>query len=222
MGAINKDEMQEIVETLKEARQNALLGNYERAIVYFKGILHDMGQLIQTYDERKTPGVSRADLQKYRTKFETELRQVEEMNNTIASFRNMVAQPAVAPPVNHNNYISAYNNMPVGGGHHGHHHHHHGGGGLYDPFETPERDPDVWPPPPPIQNKNRISNNNYNPGSNMAGGGGYQVGPSNYSPKHKDYRGKQVMGGGGGAGGGINNDPKSANNARPQLNKGTY
>lgn len=192
MGASNKDEMQEIVETLKEARQNALLGNYERAIVYFKGIMHDMGQLIHTYDEKKTR-VSKQDLQKYRAKFETELRQVEEMNNTIASFRNLVAQPVATPPSHMpNNFISAYN-MP--GGNHGH--------GLYDPFETPERDPDVWPPPPPLQNKNRISNN-YNP--NM----GFQV--PNYSPKHKDYRGKQVMG--------NNNDPKSANNARPQLNKG--
>ena len=205
----NKDQMQEIIETLKDARQDALLGNYERSIIYFKGVLHELNQLLHHYDEQKTK-LSKQDVQKYRLKVDSELKQVEELNGSILTFRNLLHhapqqmpmqqqqqhhyQPPPMPQQQYN-YNSAYNMGGGGGPPYGQY--------MHDPYEAPERDPDVWPPPPPIQNKNR--NMNYN--NNM----GYQMPGSNMnpSPKHKDYKGKQVMG----------SDNKGSNNNLKQINK---
>jgi katanin p60 ATPase-containing subunit A1 len=198
----NKDKMEEIIETLKEARQNALLGNYERSIVYFKGVLLDLNQLIQNYDESKTK-LSKQDLQKYKLKIDAELKQVEEVDGSIQAFRQLVIhQPAHQHQQHHIqqpqafNYNSAYNNNQQM----------FYNNNMNDPYDMPERDPDVWPPPPPLQN-----NKNYRPSIGAGGGGGIgynyaNIGypNSNQSPKHKDYKGKQVVAGG-------NPNPKQLN-----------
>ena len=212
--------MVEIVQDIKDARQHALLGNYERSVTFFKGIMHDLNQLIQNHDETRTK-VSKIDLQKYRQKIEAELKQVEELNGSINAFRSMLSQPpsSLSSPSAHQSHQSAYNHynnhpfsmgggaagiMPGMGGHMA-------GAGMNmnmnygnpyynDQFEAPERDPDVWPAPPSLKNNRAGGGGN---------GGGYQMPNSNYSPKHKDYKGKQVSG----------SDSKMAGNNGKQMNK---
>jgi hypothetical protein len=193
----NTDSLCEIAETVKDARQFALLGNYERSIVFFKGIIRDINKNLQNYDEKKIKA-SRADLQAYRAQIDKELKQIEELESSVTAFRNLLTPSAHTPSAynynNHNNnfnFNGAYNMGGGGGGGNG-------GGMNYghnqyqnDPYKNnePDFDPDVWPAPPAK-----------NPGRN----GGYQ---QNYSPKH--YKGKQANG----------NDIKPGANNNNGLNK---
>ena len=160
-----KSSLGDVGENLKMARQNALLSNYEASQVYFLGVLHDLQQLLQKPDD--SANISKANLQRYRKMIEQEYEQVKEMANCGLTFKNFMPTGGAA--------IAGANDMFIG-----------------DQYETPERDPDVWPPPPPINmGKNIYNNNNAFRGYNQYNGVGFQapLNGVNPSPKHKEYKG---------------------------------
>lgn len=152
---MNKTEaLNEVADHIKEARQSALLGNYDAAQVYYQGVLIEIQHLMQKPEDPKH-NITKQNLQKYRRLLENEFEQVKEMCNTLVTFKNYAPTPAYR-----------------GGG---------AIGGLQDDFandqyEEPQRDPDVWPPPPPPKNNYRGGNAQghapgyNNPYSNFGGG----------------------------------------------------
>ena len=170
-----KNPLSDIGENLKEARQNALLGNYEASQVYFLGVLHDIQQLMQKPDDNLA--ITKANLQKYRKLVEQEYEHVKEVANCVVTFKNFTPTPGYAGGA----AIGGLNDNFIN-----------------DQYEMPERDPDVWPPPPPINMGKNMYNNNpyrgynqYNLGAGGGGGMGFQAPMNgiNPSPKHKDYKG---------------------------------
>lgn len=146
---IKKDTLTELSDNIREARQSALLGNYDASQVYYQGVLHQIQSLIQRADDKSQ--LNKQNLQKYRKILDAEFEQVKEMSNVLLTFKNFTPSPsAVAVGLNHDPFLN-------------------------DPYEMPERDPDVWPPPPPINNQYNKFNNNayrgmgYNPYSNIGG-----------------------------------------------------
>lgn len=137
-----KTELKEIAEHIKEARESALLGNYDASQVYYQGVLHEIQLLMQKHDDKFQ--IPKQNLQKYRRLLDIEYEQVKEMCNVLVTFKNYAPSP------------SAYRGGAIGG--------------MQDDFvnhqyEAPERDPDVWPPPPPFGGQNNYNNNNaYNRG----------------------------------------------------------
>lgn len=125
--------LNEIAEHIREARQSALLGNYDASQVYYQGVLHEIHMLMQKPEDPKYQ-ITKQNLQKYRKLLDAEYEQVKELCNVLVTFKNYQPTPAYR-----------------GGG---------ALGGLQDDFsndqyEAPERDPDVWPPPPPPKNNYR-------------------------------------------------------------------
>ena len=128
---------------------------------------------------------------------------MKDMLTVLNIFKNSahMSSPSAA---HHHHHLQAHNlaagvayNSPMGGmaamgGGYGGSPYYGGGGGINDPYEMPERDPDVWPPPPPI-NKNNFAYRPPAPPNLMNNNIGYN---NMYpSPKHRDYKGKQVSGG---------------------------
>lgn len=221
-----QERLGELVRNLKDARQSALLGNYDGSLVFYEGVLHEIQQLVQLPGAAaalESTTLTKQDLIKYRKLIETELGQVKDLVTALNVFKNSASPNNAAAPA------AAYQGAYGGGGGNMYF------GGLNDPYETPERDPDVWPPPPPVNNKN---NYQYRPNfMGGGGGGGYQVPYNNNnnnnmygnpSPKHnKDYKGKQVSGndnkvgsnnnkqpGGGGKGANGGNVKRASNDNR--------
>jgi katanin p60 ATPase-containing subunit A1 len=172
--------LSDVIEHIKEARQTALLGNYEASLVYYQGVIHEVKKLMikETADDLDpNPNkLSRKDLEKHLKLLEIEYEQVKDLSSCVMGFKNF--SPKHQAPIGGINNINNNN-----GGYYGHQINN-----QHDPYsyEAPERDPDVWPPPPPLNNKlggppNRNMNNMYNNFNN---------------PKHKDYKGKQVISGG--------------------------
>lgn len=179
------DLLKEISEHIKEARQTAVVGNYDASQVYYQGVLHEIQLMMQKPDDPKNQ-ITKQNLMKYRKLLESEYEQVKEMCNVLVTFKNYAPAPAYR-----------------GGG---------AMGGMHDDFsnnqyEAPERDPDVWPPPPPFGgNKNRgggpPQNYNSNPYGNYGGGGGggapaynapnqkYKRNDRNYNAAPNDKRGQ--------------------------------
>lgn len=207
----NKKELiNEMSQHLKEARQSALLGNYDGSLVFYEGVMHEIQQLIQLNYEDLSLKINKQNLLKYRKLIEIEYDQVKEIQNSLNIFKN--------PSSNHHQVQQHFQPAPLAAAAAAYNPYY---GGLNDPYETPERDPDVWPPPPPLMNKNNMyrpnqgyqipysnNNQNYNNVNN----------PVNPSPKH--YKGKQVSGsnaaGAGRAGGNkpaLNNANKRRSNA---------
>ncbi len=131
---MNKTELlNEIADHIKEARQSALLGNYDAAQVYYQGVLHEIQTLMQKPEDTKY-NITKANLLKYRKLLDSEYEQVKEMCNVLVTFKNY------AP-------TSGYRgNGAIGGIQDDY---------SNDQYEAPERDPDVWPPPPPQKNNFR-------------------------------------------------------------------
>jgi katanin p60 ATPase-containing subunit A1 len=231
--------MEEIVDNLKEARQSALLGNYEPAQSFYEVVLHEIQKLIINYSEEKTK-ITKPNLMKYRKLIELENEQVKELQNALSTFKTNGTERAIGGSGgggnNHNPNINIsymgnpnYNQMgqppvgyppqvqnPYGGMGNGFGMppiaNPYGGDPYYmnnNPYEMPERDPDVWPPPPPMKN-------NFKPG------GGYNNYNNNNSPQ---YKGKQVSGSDNRRGVPNNNKPGAGkklsnenNNRRPNNN----
>lgn len=169
----------EMTQHLKEARQSALLGNYDGSLVFYEGVMHEIHQLIQSNYEDQKLKINKQTLLKYRKMIEIEQDQVKELQSSLSIFKNAV--PSQPTPVYNQFGNGMYNHPPPNNMYYG---------GLNDPYETPERDPDVWPPPPPLNNKNpyrpsqpyqmnynNFGNNNNNNNNNM-----------------KNYKGRQVSG----------------------------
>ena len=230
--------MEEIVENLKEARQSALLGNYEPAQSFFEAVLHEIQKLITNYSEEKVQ-ISKPNLMKYRKLIELENEQVKDLQNALNTFKSSDGKAGGVNP-NHNQNINIsymgnpnYNQMgqppvayppamsnPYGGMGNGFGmppHNPYGGDPYYmnnNPYEMPERDPDVWPPPPPMKN-------NFKPG------GGYNNYNNNNVNNSPQYKGKQVSGNDNKRGNNNNNKPgvggrklssNENNNRRPNNN----
>jgi katanin p60 ATPase-containing subunit A1 len=145
---INKrDTLNELSDNIKEARQSALLGNYDASQVYYQGVLHQLNLLIQksatTTGASSEPQLNKQNLLKFKKLLDLEYEQVKEMSNVLLTFKNFTPSPVGA--VGANCLSDAFCN---------------------DPYEMPERDPDVWPPPPPPKYNNNINNNNNNNNNN--------------------------------------------------------
>jgi katanin p60 ATPase-containing subunit A1 len=157
--------IEEVWNHLKDARQSALFGNYDASQVYFEGVMHELHQLIQQSDEKSQ--VPKQTLMRYRKLVEAEYEQVKEISSSLNIFRNFTPKPVL---------YSQMSDRGLGAGamnHFGHNE---------DLYEMPERDPDVWPPAPPLNNNKFKPNSAYNL---------YQ--PSNGSnARQRDYKGKQV------------------------------
>lgn len=176
---MNKTELlNEIADHIKEARQSALLGNYDAAQVYYQGVLHEIHLLMQKPEDTKYQ-ITKQNLMKYRKLLDSEYEQVKEMSNVLVTFKNYQPTPA-------------YRGNALGGGGHDHEF-------SNDQYEAPERDPDVWPAPPP--------KNNYRGAAP----------PQQYnSPNYHQY-------GGGPPNNGINRDKYKSRNSgvgsKPQINR---
>ena len=117
--------MNEILDNLKEARQSALLGNYEPAQVFYEAVLHDLQKLIHTYtsaDEEKLK-IPKQTLFKYNQLVKIESQQVKELANALESFKitsiKQSGSPGVVGPAPVSNILgnNAFGNVrqpPVG------------------------------------------------------------------------------------------------------------
>ncbi|XP_063403203.1 katanin p60 ATPase-containing subunit A1-like isoform X1 [Mytilus trossulus] len=123
----------EIEENTKLGRENALLGNYDTSLVYYQGVLQQIQKLLSSIGEpdRKRKWMQARDL------ISQEHDRVKDINETLASFKSN-------NPRHHqedNDYGSPFQD--------------------YARHEEPTRDPDVWPPPTPVE---------YRPSPNIRGG----------------------------------------------------
>lgn len=115
----------DICENTKLARENALFGNYDNSLVYYQGVLQQIQKLLVSVKEPNR----REKWQQVRSEISQEYEHVKDITNTLASFRSESR--------------SAYNQNADFESH------------LrdYSRHEEPTRDPDVWPPPTPIEQK---------------------------------------------------------------------
>ncbi|RUS83705.1 hypothetical protein EGW08_008553 [Elysia chlorotica] len=122
----------DIAENTRTGRENALLGDYETAMVYYQGVTQQIQRLISTLRDQER----RHMWQQVKQEIVKEYEQVREINGILQSFK---IESAGSP----NGAFSAY------------------GGGFdrginfdHDPrHEQPTRDPDVWPPPTPVEQR---------------------------------------------------------------------
>ena len=215
--------MNEILDNLKEARQSALLGNYEGSQVFYEGVLHDLQKLMQTYspsDEEKLKMPKQA-LFKYNQLVKIESQQVRELATVLENFKTSANKAPPGPPaplanmmLGNNNNNGGFGNVrqpPVAAAAAGI-----GGYGMnygdIDPFMNNF----------PFGNNNNINNNHmmnppqYNANNNIPyedpdvwppppppamakNRPNYNGAYNNYN--NKDYKGKQVNGAGNGANG---------------------
>jgi hypothetical protein len=93
--------MNEILDNLKEARQSALLGNYEASQVFYEGVLHDLQKLIHAYTsvEEEKLKLPKQALYKYNQLVKIESQQVKELANALDVFKtaSMAAVAKQAP-----------------------------------------------------------------------------------------------------------------------------
>jgi len=93
--------MNEILDNLKEARQSALLGNYEASQVFYEGVLHDLQKLIHAYTsvEEEKLKLPKQALYKYNQLVKIESQQVKELANALDVFKtaSMAAAAKQAP-----------------------------------------------------------------------------------------------------------------------------
>jgi len=121
----------EIAENTRLARENALLGQYDSSLVYYQGVLQQIQKLVQ---QAKEPS-RKQEWQVARQEIAQEYEYVKDINRTLADFKRDTFNPnAAAPP-----RFSAPCDPKY-------------------PAEVPTRetrDPDVWPPPTPVERDNR-------------------------------------------------------------------
>ncbi|CAG2197950.1 KATNA1 [Mytilus edulis] len=123
----------EIEENTKLGRENALLGNYDTSLVYYQGVLQQIQKLLTSIGEpdRKRKWMQARDL------ISQEHDRVKDINETLASFKSNNPRHQQGD----NDYGSPFQD--------------------YARHEEPTRDPDVWPPPTPVE---------YRPSPNIRGG----------------------------------------------------
>ncbi|KAA3675597.1 katanin p60 ATPase-containing subunit A1 [Paragonimus westermani] len=116
--------LSELFENVKEARELALLGNYESSLTYYSGALAQMRKIASASKDTQR----KQQWQVVRQEISDEFEVVKEVNQTLSSFKNF----------KDNSYSSDVFTTRVN---------------LRTPMEEPTRDPDVWPPPPPLDRR---------------------------------------------------------------------
>jgi katanin p60 ATPase-containing subunit A1 len=188
--------IKEVVQHIKEARQIALLGNYEASQLYYQGVLHEVQQLINSTNTDPSAPIPKQQWQKYKKQLENEYEQIKELGNVILTFKNYIPTPYSSSAANQDD--------------------------QYDMM--PERDPDIWPPPP--MERQKIGGVAACGRLNPAGYGGINFGV-NPSPKPKDAKvmAKPIQVSGNDKkpvqkGNNRNNRPSLANKVNQQNNAG--
>lgn len=173
--------IEEICENTKMGREYALLGNYETSMVYYQGVLQQIQKMLASIREPDR----KHRWQKVRQDLSTEYDHVKEINSTLSTFK--------ADPVQDQ------------------------GQGLRDyrppssrpSKQEPPRDPDVWPPPTPVEHRPspqyqrggarkeppRRSEPSKPSGGRNAPPGGRRGGPSAHDEKRVAPRGRGGSGG---------------------------
>ena len=189
---MNGDLIKEVVEHIREARQSALLGNYEASQLYYQGVLHEVQKLINASNLDPSQPIPKQQWQKYKKLLESEYEQIKEIGNVIVTFKNFIPTP----------YSS----------------------GIDDQYDMmPERDPDIWPPAPPMDRQKFgggggggvAPNFGMRFGPSAAGYGGCNFGV-NPSPKQKDLNTVKQVGKANQVSG---NDKKPVNNKQANNNQ---
>nr|XP_054753724.1 katanin p60 ATPase-containing subunit A1 [Lytechinus pictus] len=120
----------EICENTKMGREYALLGNYETSLVYYQGVLNQIHKLLTSVHDPQR----KHQWQTIKQELTQEYEHVKDITKTLSGFKS---EPAPEPAPNH---------RPAPFSHHQH----------AKPAE-PARDPDVWPPPTPVDHGHRPS-----------------------------------------------------------------
>ncbi|XP_072018917.1 katanin p60 ATPase-containing subunit A1-like [Amphiura filiformis] len=115
--------VEEIGENTKMAREYALLGNYETSMVYYQGVIQQIQKMVTSIREPDR----KHRWQKIRQELSQEYDHVKDINATLSSFKS--------DPVHDHGGIQAYRQPAA------------------QPKHEPERDPDVWPPPTPVEHR---------------------------------------------------------------------
>ncbi|KAL4236817.1 Katanin p60 ATPase-containing subunit A1 [Mactra antiquata] len=113
----------DLYEDTKRARENALFGNYDTSAVYYQGVLQQLQKLIATSDPQQ-----KQKCQKVRAEINSEYQHVKEIQSTLSGFKSDGRNNAV----NQDFGGSPFND--------------------FSSYDEPPRDPDVWPPPTPVEN----------------------------------------------------------------------
>ncbi|KAL8578126.1 Katanin p60 ATPase-containing subunit A1 [Nucella lapillus] len=124
----------EIYENTKMGRESALLGDYERSQVYYEGVLQQIQRLLSSLRDP----TSKQRWQKTKQDISEEYEQVKDISKILASFKSDTSRA-----------YQSYDNYSAQDDQRRH--------------EEPTRDPDVWPPPTPVD---------YRQSPNIRGGGG--------------------------------------------------
>ncbi|BFZ03250.1 hypothetical protein BsWGS_06290 [Bradybaena similaris] len=119
----------EIHENTKKARENALLGNYDSSEVFYQGVVLDIQRFIPTLRDPERKRV----WQQLKQDISKELQHVKDIMVTLRSFRGESPySPQLANPGLDHGFIHD----------------------LHDQrYEQPTRDPDMWPPPTPVEQR---------------------------------------------------------------------
>lgn len=116
--------IQEVFENTKLGREHALLGNYETSLIYYQGVIQQIQKLLIGIDEAKRKVI----WQEVRRELTQEYEKVKDINEIMISLKHDSRRQPRGN--NFDDYQSANH------------------------FEEPTRDPDVWPPPTPVEHKN--------------------------------------------------------------------
>ncbi|NP_999733.1 katanin p60 ATPase-containing subunit A1 isoform X1 [Strongylocentrotus purpuratus] len=120
----------EICENTKMGREYALLGNYETSLVYYQGVLQQIQKLLTSVHEPQR----KHQWQTIRQELSQEYEHVKNITKTLNGFKSEPAAPEPAP-----------NHRAAPFSHHQH--------AAKPAAAEPARDPDVWPPPTPVDHR---------------------------------------------------------------------
>ncbi|XP_048258417.1 katanin p60 ATPase-containing subunit A1-like isoform X2 [Haliotis rufescens] len=115
--------LSDISENTKMGRESALLGNYETSLVYYQGVIQQIQRLVQTIKD----SVRKEKWQQVRQEIAQEYEQVKDISSTLSSFKT-----------ENSNFNANYGEFSPHD---------------YPRHEEPTRDPDVWPPPTPVEHR---------------------------------------------------------------------
>ncbi|KAK7108200.1 katanin p60 ATPase-containing subunit A1-like isoform X1 [Littorina saxatilis] len=116
--------LDEIYENTKMGRESALLGDYETSQVYYQGVLQQIHRLLTSVRDPS----SKQRWQKVKQEISDEFEQVKDISKILSSFKSDNSK-------SYQSYES-YNSYDD-----------------YSRHEEPTRDPDVWPPPTPVEHR---------------------------------------------------------------------
>ncbi|XP_067947853.1 katanin p60 ATPase-containing subunit A-like 1 isoform X2 [Watersipora subatra] len=119
--------LEEIVENVKQGREAALLGNYDSATVYYQSVITQISRHIKDLSSEPSKRVA---WQKARDEICSEYEQIKDIMSTINSLK---VDSSSTPRGMREDYMRPPDN--------------------YQRYEEPTRDPDVWPPPTPLERK---------------------------------------------------------------------